>query len=69
MEWIPILMEEVGEACRHALEDHFKPDPLCEDRFRSEMVQVAAVAQAAIETIDHRNRAFAVFDPGREEKR
>jgi NTP pyrophosphatase (non-canonical NTP hydrolase) len=43
--WFEILGEETGEACRAVLEQ----DP---DKYRKEMIQVAAVAIAAIETLD-----------------
>lgn len=43
--WLPILMEEVGEAAQAALQG--QPDD-----FRREMVQVAALAVAIIECLD-----------------
>lgn len=45
MKWLTILMEEVGEAAKEILEHR----PLM---YRAEMVQVAAVAQAMIESFD-----------------
>lgn len=54
MEWLCILGEEVGEANKAVLEAHF---PGYERRgdlsgYRAELVQVAAVAIAAIESLD-----------------
>ena len=53
--WLVILMEEVGEAAKTILAD--VPDyELTEniDKFREELIQVAAVAVAAVECIDRR---------------
>lgn len=44
-DWMVILMEEVGEAARELMEKNL-------DKFRREMVQVAAVAAAIIQSID-----------------
>jgi len=60
VEWIAILTEEVGEAAKEAVEIHFAkqfpqhyPDDLERmERYRAELVQVAAVAVAAIESLD-----------------
>lgn len=52
-EWLMILGEEVGEANKAALERHF--NMVCPDgmrAYRKELVQVAAVAMAAIESLD-----------------
>lgn len=43
--WGAILMEEVGEAAKADLENDI-------DGYRKEMIQVAAVAQAAVESLD-----------------
>lgn len=43
--WMTILGEEFGEACKGALEQDW-------DNYREELVQVAAVAVAAIECLD-----------------
>lgn len=43
--WIGILGEEYGEACKEAIEFNTS-------KFRAELVQVAAVAIAAIEDLD-----------------
>lgn len=59
-EWMMILAEEVGEANKEALEAHFAdkfPEHYPEDadrmkRYRKELIEVAAVAVAAIEAID-----------------
>jgi len=50
-EWIAILTEEVGEASREAIEQHWRPTADL-TRLRSELVQVAAVAVAMIEHVD-----------------
>ncbi len=61
--WLMILGEEVGEANKAALEDHFKKyyaphtgtDNGCSVNlieYRKELVQVAAVAVAMIESLD-----------------
>ena len=47
MTWLTILTEEVGEACAAALEGRGLP-------YRDEMVQVAAVAVAAIDCLERR---------------
>ena len=62
MTWLSILMEEVGETARAALEEKFgaKPSVSCDGRYvynfpgkyRSELIQVAAVAVAMIECLD-----------------
>lgn len=49
-EWLMILGEEVGEANRAALEAQFGGKDII--RYRDEMVQVAAVALAAVESFD-----------------
>ena len=58
-EWLMILGEEVGECNKAALEQHFipadnkfKPHKRDFQEFRNELVQVAAVAIAAIESMD-----------------
>lgn len=43
--WLTILMEEVGEASKDALETKLQG-------YREEMIQVAAVAVAAVESLD-----------------
>jgi len=48
--WMQILMEEVGEAARALLEGHFGAESA--HTYREEMIQVAAVAIAAIESFD-----------------
>jgi NTP pyrophosphatase (non-canonical NTP hydrolase) len=55
MEWLSILGEEVGEACEAANEAHWHASgrqPWA--GYRKELVQVAAVAVAAIEALDRR---------------
>jgi NTP pyrophosphatase (non-canonical NTP hydrolase) len=48
VEWLPILMEEVGEVAHHLTYDS---DTAIDD-LRSELVQVAAMAAAWIASID-----------------
>jgi len=48
--WMPILMEEVGEAAQEALRTHFGAKPY--DDYRKEVIQVAAVALAMLEALD-----------------
>ena len=50
MEWLVILGEEFGEACKAANECYFRDDPL--DKLRKELVQTMAVALAIVEGID-----------------
>lgn len=57
LEWIAILVEEVGEATKEAMEYHFEgkyypADEFRLKRYRAELMQVAAVAVAAIESLD-----------------
>jgi NTP pyrophosphatase (non-canonical NTP hydrolase) len=59
--WMNILMEEVGEASKEMLESDFEYakdwteyGELLEN-YRTELVQVAAVAVAAIECLDRAN--------------
>jgi hypothetical protein len=61
IEWLAILGEEVGEASKEVLEHHFTghyaPDPERLNRLRAELVQVAAVAVAMIESLDRNELA------------
>lgn len=57
IEWMSILVEEVGEASKEAHEYHFagvhyELDSQRLHRLRAELVQVAAVAVAMIESLD-----------------
>lgn len=57
IEWMAILTEEVGEASKEALEYHWQGKHYPVDEFRlirlrAELIQVAAVAVAAIESLD-----------------
>jgi NTP pyrophosphatase (non-canonical NTP hydrolase) len=57
MEFLMILGEEVGEANKAALEQHFKTVP--DDNlahYREELIQVAAVCVQAIECLDRRKK-------------
>lgn len=55
IEWVAILAEEVGEVSKEALENHFKGQyrglyQLA--NYRKELIQVAAVAVAMIESLE-----------------
>ena len=50
--WLAILGEEFGEAC----EAWLRPDP---SQYRKELIQVAAVAIAAIESLDRAKKDLA----------
>ena len=51
--WLMVLGEEVGEANKAALEYRFPHGvPLTWTAYRDELIQVAAVAIAAIESLD-----------------
>lgn len=52
-QWMVILTEEVGEACRAVLQRRSR-------NYRTELIQVAAVAQAAIESYERQGGAFDV---------
>jgi hypothetical protein len=51
-DWLTILMEEVGEASRAALETRFGWRLDGYAAYRRELIQVAAVAVAAVECLD-----------------
>ncbi len=52
--WIAILVEEVGEAAQVSLSDQHGESLADQDKAREELVQVAAVAVAAVECLDRR---------------
>ena len=56
IEWIAILLEEVGEVAKEAVDFHFGNTSYTQKhlitRYRKELVQVAAVAIAMIECLD-----------------
>lgn len=68
IEWLPILMEEVGEASKEAVDYHFKNPIKTKNgryrkitrsgqktrliNYRSELIQVAAVVVQMIECLD-----------------
>ena len=54
IEWVSILTEEVGEVAKAALESHFKHKNKDHSytEYRKELIQVAAVAIAMIESLD-----------------
>jgi NTP pyrophosphatase (non-canonical NTP hydrolase) len=49
-EWIAILGEEFGEVCKAALEVRFDMDAYSD--YRKELIEVIAVAVAAVENLD-----------------
>lgn len=51
LEWFPILSEEVGEVGK-ALAEGLGPREFDAENYREELVQVAAVAIAAIQAFD-----------------
>jgi hypothetical protein len=51
-EWLMILGEEFGEACKSGNETYFRDNPL--GNLRKELVQTIAVATAIIEGIDEK---------------
>ena len=59
-DWFLILGEEVGEAAREACEhvfrgrfpEHYADDPERLQRLRKELIEVAAVAVAMVESLD-----------------
>ena len=55
IEWCAILGEEVGEVNKEALEHHFEVKDSSLSRCREELIQVAAVAVAMIESLDRNN--------------
>lgn len=59
--WMPILMEEVGEAAQEAVKSHFADEGVYGkhvDLYRQEMIQVAALAIAMIESLDRQRDAY-----------
>jgi hypothetical protein len=54
IEWLAILMEKVGEASKAALDNYFEGERYDYIEYRKEMIQVAAVAIAAIECFDRK---------------
>ncbi|WP_061286534.1 MazG-like family protein [Leptospira interrogans] len=53
IEWCAILVEEVGEVSKAALETHFKyRGKIDYIEYRNELIQVAAVSLAMIECLD-----------------
>jgi len=55
IEWIAILTEEVGETSKAALEAHFEKcfwDPKKLKEYREELIQVAAVSVAMLESLE-----------------
>lgn len=61
LEWMSVLTEEVGEAAQALNDVHFNPHLTVKEHYdllvktyRIEMIQVAAVAIAAVENLDRR---------------
>ena len=53
-DWMLVLSEEFGEAAKEANEVRFREKSVYD--YRKELIQVAAVAVAAIESLDRGNR-------------
>lgn len=51
-EWLGILTEEVGEVARAANTIHWHPSDEARQQYRKELIQVAAVAVAAVQALD-----------------
>ena len=61
MEWLPIIMEEVGEASKHALEGHFLSSSdysqhLSYQQYRKELIHIAVAAINAMESYDRKGK-------------
>lgn len=56
--WVPVLVEEVGEVAQAVLKGEIR-------NYRHELVQVAAVALAAIQDFDWQERWRGVLEPPR----
>lgn len=57
MTWLGILAEEFGEAAKEINELHFRGDTIGrKERIRAELIQVAAVAVAMVESLDRNGR-------------
>ena len=54
--WMTILGEEYGEACQDALRAQYKLTITSD--YRKELIEVAAVALAAVECLDRHNGEF-----------
>lgn len=52
MQWLPILMEEVGELAKEAVDHEFEGKAGPMDDYRKELVQVAAMAFKMLEDFD-----------------
>lgn len=52
IEWCVILGEEVGEVNKAALEKHFSYEGATLESYREELIQTAAVALAALESLE-----------------
>lgn len=54
IEWLPILMEEVGEVAREVCENYhsWHYGPRTYENYRNELIHVAAVCVHMIENID-----------------
>ena len=52
IEWLSVLVEEVGEAAQRANEIRWRDNPESRQAYHDEMIQVAAVAVAAVEAFN-----------------
>jgi NTP pyrophosphatase (non-canonical NTP hydrolase) len=55
VEYFAVLAEEVGEVAKDAVENRFNPDEGSVANMRAELIQVAAVAVAMVESLDRGN--------------
>jgi NTP pyrophosphatase (non-canonical NTP hydrolase) len=62
-EWCMILGEEVGEVNKAALEFHFGHKGGSPEKYREELIQVAAVAVVMLESFDRNKAKKQSFQP------
>lgn len=66
VEWLPILIEEVGEVAKEIFESNYAQIP--SENYRTELIHVAAVAIAMIENFDRNNNQDEITDYNRMQK-
>lgn len=57
-KWCTILGEEFGESCQAAFDAEHYSSVEMRDKFREELIQTAAVAVAAVESLDRSRIGF-----------
>lgn len=64
IEWLAILAEEFGEVSREVVDGHFGDEGI-RDNYRTELIQLAAVAVAAAQCLDRSQRPveWSVYFP------